>query len=32
MFMFINIGVGLVFWIVCIILWVFIFGVALMNS
>jgi hypothetical protein len=32
MFMFINIGVGLVFWIICIILWVFIFGVALMNS
>jgi hypothetical protein len=31
-FLLISVGLGLVFWIVCIILWVLVFGVAIMNS
>lgn len=31
-FMFITIGAGLLVWIICIVLWVFVFGMALLSS
>src|ERR1700704_139046 len=31
-FMFITIGAGLAVWIICIVLWVFVFGMAILSS